>query len=265
MSPKPFRLLAIGGSDSSGGAGVQADIKTAGAFGVYAMTAITAVTAQDTQRVRSIHLLPARAVSEQIRGCLDDIGADAVKVGMLSSAEIVKSVAATLRRHARNLPIVLDPVMVATSGRRLLATDAVGVMTAALLPLAALVTPNLPETRALTGLRGTDRKSVEAAARKLIALGAQAVLIKGGHSTRETVDDVLVWRGGVEIYAFPRIRTRHTHGTGCTFATAIACGLAKGLSLPLAVGHAREFVQKAIESAPGLGRGHGPLNLLGRA
>jgi hydroxymethylpyrimidine/phosphomethylpyrimidine kinase len=265
LSPKPFRLLAIGGSDSSGGAGVQADIKTAGAFGVYAMTAITAVTAQDTQRVRSIHLLPARAVSEQIRGCLDDIGADAVKVGMLSSAEIVKSVAATLRRHARNLPIVLDPVMVATSGRRLLATDAVGVMTAALLPLAALVTPNLPETRALTGLRGTDRKSVEAAARKLIALGAQAVLIKGGHSTRETVDDVLVWRGGVEIYAFPRIRTRHTHGTGCTFATAIACGLAKGLSLPLAVGHAREFVQKAIESAPGLGRGHGPLNLLGRA
>ncbi|HEX3944488.1 MAG TPA: bifunctional hydroxymethylpyrimidine kinase/phosphomethylpyrimidine kinase [Rhizomicrobium sp.] len=262
MRPKPPRLLIIAGSDSSGGAGIQADIKTASVFGVYAMTAITAVTVQDTQRVHSIELMPSKTVRDQIRVCLHDIGADAIKIGMLGSADIVEGVASVLKKHARGIPIVLDPAMVATSGKRLLARDAIETLLTKLLPLAAMVTPNLPEARALTGSRATDRKSAESAGRKLIAMGAAAALIKGGHATRETVDDVLVWSGGVEVYAFPRIRTKHTHGTGCVLSTAIACGLAQGLSLPLATGRAREFVQHAIETAPGLGRGHGPLNLL---
>jgi hydroxymethylpyrimidine/phosphomethylpyrimidine kinase len=265
LTAKPPRLLIIAGSDSSGGAGIQADIKTACAFGVYAMTAVTAVTVQDTERVHAVELVSPKTVRDQIRVCLNDIGADVIKIGMLGSAEIVDAVASTLKRHARGIGIVLDPVMASTSGRQLLARDAVAAFKSKLLPLAALVTPNLPEARVLTGLRGTDRKSVEAAGRKLIGMGAQAALIKGGHTTRETVDDVLVWKGGVEIYAFPRVRTRHTHGTGCALSTAIACGLAQGLSLPLAVGRAREFVQHAIETAPGLGGGHGPLNLLTRS
>jgi len=262
LRPKPPRLLIIAGSDSSGGAGIQADIKTANVFGVYAMTAVTAVTVQDTQRIHSIALLPAKTVRDQIRVCLSDIGADAIKIGMLGSVEIVLAVANALKRYARDIPIVLDPVMIATSGKRLLARDAVAAFKSELLPLATLVTPNLPEARTLAGMRGSDRRAAETAARKLIAMGADAALIKGGHATKATVDDVLVWSGGVEIYGFPRLRTKHTHGTGCVLSTAIACGLAKGESLPLATGRAREFVQQAIETAPGLGRGHGPLNLL---
>jgi hydroxymethylpyrimidine/phosphomethylpyrimidine kinase len=264
LTAKPARLLIIGGSDSSGGAGLQVDIKTACAFGVYAMTAVTAVTAQDTERVRAVELVSPKMVAAQIAACLKDIGADAVKIGMLGSAAIPRAVAAALKEAARDIPVVLDPVMISTSGKRLLAANGVETLKTKLLPLAALITPNLPETCALTGIRGTDRKSIETAGCKLMSAGAAAVLIKGGHATTETVDDVLVWKGGVEIYAFPRIATRHTHGTGCVLSTAIACGLAQGLSLPLAVGRAREFVQHAIETAPGLGRGHGPLNLLMR-
>jgi hydroxymethylpyrimidine/phosphomethylpyrimidine kinase len=254
------RVLVIAGSDSSGGAGIQADIKTAMAFGCYAQTAITAVTAQNTRGVRAVHLVPPEIVAAQIEACLSDIGADAIKIGMLGSAKVVKAVAGTLRKHARKIPVVLDPVMVSTSGSRLLAANAVAAMTKELFPLAALVTPNIPEAKALAHLKGTRRNDAEAAARELIAMGAGAALIKGGHATASTIDDVLVWKGGVEVYAFPRIKTRHTHGTGCTLSTAIACGLAQGLSLPLSVGRAREYVQKAIETAPGLGKGHGPLN-----
>jgi len=262
LSAKPPRLLIVAGSDSGGGAGVQADIKTATAFGVYAMTALTAITVQDTRRVHSVQLLSPKIVCDQIRSCLKDIGADAVKIGMLGSTEIVAAVAGTLKQHARNIPLVFDPVMIASSGKRLLTRDALVVCTSKLLPLATLVTPNFPEARALAGMRGTSRKSAETAGRKLIQMGARAALIKGGHATRETVDDVLVWQGGVETYGFPRIRTKHTHGTGCVLSTAIACNLAKGESLPLATGRAREFVQHAIETARGLGRGQGPLNLL---
>jgi hydroxymethylpyrimidine/phosphomethylpyrimidine kinase len=256
----PARLLIVAGSDSSGGAGLQADIKTASAFGVYAMTAVTAVTAQDTRSVRRVHPVPAAIVAEQIAMCLDDIGADAIKIGMLGSAGVVKAVADALEKKARNIPIVLDPVMLSTSGTRLLAANAVAALKARLMPLAALVTPNIPEAQVLTGLHGAHRDEAERAGRALIAMGASAALIKGGHATKSTVDDVLVWNGGVEIYAFPRIRTRHTHGTGCALSTAIACGLAQGMSLPLATGRAREFVQNAIATAPGLGKGHGPLN-----
>ncbi len=262
MSPKPPRLLIIAGSDSSGGAGLQADIKTAGLFGVYAMTAVTGVTVQDTQRVHSVELQPPKIVRDQIRVCLNDIGADAIKIGMLGSADIVDAVAGALKKLARGIPIVLDPVLISSSGKRLLSHDAIAAFKSELLPLASLATPNLPEARALAGMRGTDRRAAETAARKLIAMGADAALIKGGHATSATVDDVLVWEGGVEIYCFPRLRTKHTHGTGCVLATAIACGLTRGLSLPLATGRAREFVQHAIETAPGFGRGHGPLNLL---
>jgi hydroxymethylpyrimidine/phosphomethylpyrimidine kinase len=260
LSSAQPRLLIISGSDSGGGAGLQGDIKTACAFGVYAMTAVTAVTVQDTSRVHSVQLMKPQLVADQIAVCLKDIGADAIKIGMLGNAPIVRAVAAVLKKHARNVPIVLDPVMLSTSGASLLDARGVDALKRELLPLATVITPNLPEARALAGLRSSDRKKVEGAGRKMMAMGAGAALIKGGHSTRATIDDVLVWQGGVEVYAFPRLRTRHTHGTGCTFSTAIACALAKGKSLPLATGRAREFVQHAIESAPGFGRGHGPLN-----
>jgi hydroxymethylpyrimidine/phosphomethylpyrimidine kinase len=256
----PARVLIIAGSDSSAGAGIQADLKTAQAFSVYAQTAITAVTAQNTRGVRALHLVPPEIVAAQIEACLSDIGADAIKIGMLGSAKVVRAVANVLSKRARKIPIVLDPVMVSTSGHSLLAANAVAAMTKDLFPLATLVTPNIPEAKALAHLKGTKRNDAEVAARKLIAMGAGAALIKGGHATRTTVDDVMVWKGGVEVYAFPRIKTKHTHGTGCTLSTAIACGLAQGLSLPLAVGKAREYVQVAIETAPGLGKGHGPLN-----
>jgi hydroxymethylpyrimidine/phosphomethylpyrimidine kinase len=257
--PQPKRLLIIAGSDSGGGAGIQADIKTASAFGVYAMTAVTAITAQNTKTVSRIHLIPADVVRQQISLCLADIGADAIKIGMLGSASIVKAVADTLAKHARKIPIVLDPVMISTSGKTLLPESAIGALKKHLLPLAMLITPNLPETKALT-----DIKDSEKAARKLIEMGAKAALIKGGHSTKETIDDILVWDRGVDVFAFPRIKTQHTHGTGCALSSAIACGLAKGEPLPLAVSRAREFLQAAIETAPGLGKGHGPLNLLKR-
>ena len=256
------RLLIIAGSDSSGGAGLQADIKTASAFGVYAMTAVTAVTVQDTKGVRAIHPVPPRIVAEQIAATLADIGADAIKIGMLGSAAVVKAVADVLEKRARKIPIVLDPVMASTSGTRFLAANAVAAMKSRLFPLAALVTPNIPETKTLVGLASTRRADVERAGHELIGLGAKGALIKGGHATRATVDDVLVWERGVEVYAYPRLKTRHTHGTGCTLSTAIACGLAQELSLPLAVGRAREFVQHAIETAPGLGKGRGPVNFM---
>ena len=257
---KPARLLIIAGSDSSGGAGIQADIKTAAAFGVYAMTAITAITAQNTKAVTAVHAVPPEIVRRQIVACLEDIGADAIKTGMLANAAIVKIVAATLKKYARGIPVVVDPVMVSTSGAALLTREAEETIRKRLLPLATLVTPNIPEAKRLTGMRGTGRAELRSAARRLIEMGAKAALIKGGHSTRATIDDVLVWDGGEDILAFPRIKTRHTHGTGCTLATAVACGLAQGLPLPVAVGKAREYVQAAIADAPGFGHGHGPLN-----
>lgn len=265
MNPRPKRLLIIAGSDSGGGAGIQADIKTADAFGIYAMTAITAVTAQNTKAVSVIHSVPAKVVAAQIEACLSDIGADAIKIGMLGSAPVVRAVAGAIAQAAKSIPVVLDPVMVSTSGSRLLSEQAVMALKRTLLPLATIVTPNIPEARALVGLRGTTIKQAEASGRALMGLGAKAALIKGGHATRATIDDVLVWEGGTEVLAFPRINTKHTHGTGCTYASAIACGLAEGLSLPLAVGRARDYVQAAIESAPGFGKGHGPLNHFAKA
>jgi len=255
---RPARLLIIAGSDSSGGAGIQAGIKTAASFGVYAMTAITAVTVQNTKGVGAIHAVPPAIVRGQIAAVLSDIGADAIVIGMLFSAPIVRAVAEALA--GCKLPIVVDPVMISTSGATLLDSRAAESLKKLLLPLATLVTPNLPEMQRLTGVRGTRLDDMRRAAARLCEMGAKAVLIKGGHSTRSTIDDLLVWDMGEDVLAYPRLKTRHTHGTGCTLAAGIACGLAQGLSLPLAVSRAREYVQGAIARAPGFGKGHGPLN-----
>ncbi|HEY5048188.1 MAG TPA: bifunctional hydroxymethylpyrimidine kinase/phosphomethylpyrimidine kinase [Rhizomicrobium sp.] len=259
---KPPRLLVIAGSDSSGGAGLQADIKTAIAFGVYAMTAVTAVTAQDTTAVHAVRLMPPDLVRAQILACLNDIGADAIKIGMLGSAAIARAVADVLERDARDIPLVLDPVLASTSGKRFLDARGIDVLRNRLFPLATLITPNLPEAETLTGLPASTSGQIVSAANRLRERGVRAALIKGGHSNSAMIEDTLVWDGGVETFAFPRIDARHTHGTGCTLATAIACGLAEGLSLPLVVGRARAFVQTAIATAPGFGRGRGPLNHL---
>jgi len=260
LNPKHPRILVIAGSDPSGGAGIQADLKTAQAFGVYAQTAITAVTVQNTLGVTGNHMVPPQIVRDQIIACLSDIGADAIKTGMLGNAEMVEMVAATLAEHAPEIPLVVDPVMVAKGGSSLLDAAAVTALKKKLLPLATLVTPNLPEAEVLTGIYPKSEHRIRNAAMVFKLTGVSSVLFKGGHGEGEIVCDVL-WSGGnFTPFESPRIETRHTHGTGCTLATAIACGLAEGRALPDAVSRAIEFVQNAIRTAPGLGQGHGPLN-----
>jgi len=255
------RVLIIAGSDSGGGAGIQADIKAVMAMGGYSATAVTAITAQNTIGVHAIMPVPPAMVRRQIAAVLDDIGADAIKIGMLGDAATVAAVADDLESRPR-VPLVLDPVMVAKGGASLLQDDAVLALRQRLLSLAALITPNLPEAEALLG-HAVDHP--EAAALELRALGAEAVLLKGGHADGAIVRDVLAHAGGVEIFAMPRLETRHTHGTGCTQASAIAACLAQGLSLSEAVSRARRYVQAAIATAPGFGAGHGPLNHNARA
>jgi hydroxymethylpyrimidine/phosphomethylpyrimidine kinase len=254
------RLLIVAGSDSGGGAGIQADLKTASAFGVYGMTAITAITVQNTRGVCGVQKVAPETVAGQIEACLSDIGADAIKTGMLVDAAIVAAVAGALEKHAHGIPLVLDPVMVATSGDALISDDAVETMAERLFPRAALVTPNLPEARRLTGLAVENRAEIRAAGEKLIAMGAKAALIKGGHGAAQVIEDVLVRPGGEKVFTSPRIDSRNTHGTGCTLATAIACGLAEGRDLAEAVARARSYVRRAIAAAPDFGGGHGPLN-----
>jgi len=254
------RVLAIAGSDSGGGAGIQADIKTASAFRVYAMTAITAVTAQDTTGIGAIHPIPPQVVREQIERCLADIGADAIKIGMLGSADIARAVVAAL---PKGIPLVVDPVLVSTSGSALADGGVLEVLKADLFPRATLVTPNLPETEALCGFALADPEDVLRAGETLLSLGPGAVLIKGGHGAESTVTDILFTPDTPPRFFFaPRIDTKHTHGTGCTLSTAIACGLAQGMPLSDAIARAHAFVQKAIATAPGFGKGHGPLNHL---
>jgi hydroxymethylpyrimidine/phosphomethylpyrimidine kinase len=256
------RLLIIAGSDSSGGAGIQADIKTATAFGVYSMTAITAVTAQDTTGIHAIHPVPDSVVRDQIACCLSDIGADAIKIGMLGTLETVAAVADILEEQALRIPLVLDPVLASTSGTALLAAEAVDAMTSRLFPLATLVTPNLPEAAQLAGMSLCDDEQIVHAAQRLRALGARAVLVKGGHASGDRVRDILVCGAGAEIFDDIRIEARSAHGTGCALATAIACGLACHSSLSDAIRHARRFVRAALESVPGMGHGNGPLNCM---
>lgn len=251
------RVLAIAGSDSGGGAGIQADIKTITLMGGYAATAVTAVTVQDTAGVHAIHAVPPGIVAEQIRAVLDDIGADAIKIGMLGDARIIAAVAEAL--DGVRVPIVLDPVMVAKGGGQLLADSAVSMLVERLLPRAAVVTPNVPELVALTGTEVADEADMLLAAQELLTFGPGAVLAKGGHLPGDRVTDWLVTREGQTRFEAPRVSTPHTHGTGCTLASAVATGLAAGLPLGVAVERARAYLLSALAAAPGLGRGHGPL------
>jgi len=257
-SPKPPRLLVIAGSDSSGGAGLQADLKTAQAFGVYAQTAVTAITVQNTHGVTQVHPVPATVVRAQIDAALNDIGADAIKIGMLGNGEIAAAVADAL--EGSSIPLVLDTVLIASSGAPLLDDDGIAVLKERLLRRAALVTPNLPEAEALTGIYPKNEHRLRNAAMVFKLLGVDHVLFKGGHGEGPVLRDVL-WTGG-EFLPFEAARqdTLHTHGTGCTLATAIACGLARQLPLKDAVARAHAYVQEAIRTAPSLGSGAGPLN-----
>jgi hydroxymethylpyrimidine/phosphomethylpyrimidine kinase len=255
--------LTIAGSDSGGGAGIQADLKTFQAFGVFGTSAITAITAQNTLGVRAVHAVPGAVVREQIRAVAADFEIGAVKTGMLATRELVELVAGSLREE-RLGNYVLDPVMVATSGDRLLADDAVHAITTSLLPLCTIVTPNLDEARILTGVDAHDVDAMKEAARTLVENGAHAALVKGGHLSGNTVTDVFFNGLDFTTFARPRIDTTSTHGTGCTLSAAIAAGLAHGITLQRAVEAALSFVHDAIATAPGLGHGHGPLNFQSR-
>ncbi|MCW2246535.1 hydroxymethylpyrimidine/phosphomethylpyrimidine kinase [Azospirillum fermentarium] len=256
------RVLIVAGSDSGGGAGIQADIKAVSALGAYAATAITALTAQNTLGVHGVLPIDPAFVVQQMAVVLDDIGADAVKVGMLATAEVIEAVAATYETRAVNVPLVVDPVMVAKGGHSLLAREAELTLKKRLLPLAEIVTPNLPEAEALTGLAIHDLDEMRRAAGMILSFGARAVLLKGGHMEGERLQDLLLTEDGERVFESPRLHTPHTHGTGCTLASAIAAGIAQGLNVVDAVTRARTYVQIAIETAPGLGHGHGPLNHL---
>ncbi|HEV7354059.1 MAG TPA: bifunctional hydroxymethylpyrimidine kinase/phosphomethylpyrimidine kinase [Brevundimonas sp.] len=255
---RPARVLIIAGSDSGGGAGLQADLKAVTMLGGFAATAVTAITVQNTLGVHGVHPLPLDLIEAQARAVLDDIGADAIKTGMLGSVEVVERVAAILDTSAA--PAVVDPVMVAKGGHPLLAEAAVAAVRDLMIPRAALLTPNAPEAEALTGLEVRDLDGQRKAGEALLALGARAVLMKGGHVPGDTVLDLLLTPTGETVLEGPRVETRHTHGTGCTLASACAAGLARGLPLEQAVAEAWAYVAEAIRRAPGLGGGHGPLD-----
>ena len=256
--------LTIAGSDSGGGAGIQADLKTFSALGVYGASAITALTAQNTRGVQAVHDVPADFVARQIDSVFCDLAVSAVKIGMLSNTQVIAAVADRLSAHARTIPVVLDPVMVATSGDRLIRDDAVAALRETLLPRADLITPNLPEAAVLLGEAvARDEAEAEAQARRLVALGARAVLIKGGHGGGESSTDHLVTADGASRrFRAKRIATRNTHGTGCTLSAAVAAGLARGLGLADAVAAAKAYLTAAIGAADRLaiGSGHGPVH-----
>jgi hydroxymethylpyrimidine/phosphomethylpyrimidine kinase len=251
--------LSIAGSDSGAGAGIQADLKTFAAFGVYGVTVITAITAQNTVGVRAVQEIDPDVISAQLDAVAEDFAITGLKTGMLSSAAIIETVAAGIRRH-RLRPLVVDPVMVAKSGDRLLREDAVDALRRTLLPLAQVVTPNIPEAEVLCGRPIRTHSDRVGAARAIMELGAHAVVIKGGHSEDDPIIDLLVDGDGVREFRAPRIATSSTHGTGCTFSAAIAAALAHGQDLGAAVGEARAYLSSALAEAAGLGHGHGPLN-----
>ena len=256
----PGRVLIIAGSDSGAGAGIQADIITVTALGGYAMTAVTAVTVQNTQGVSAVHEIPADIVAAQIRSVLPDIGADVIKTGMLSSVSIIEAVAAALNEFGPTIPRVVDPVMRAKGGHALQAANAVEVLTRCLIKNAAVVTPNLPEAEVLTGLNINTVEDMEASVDALRNLGAGAVLLKGGHLEGNRLLDLLITPDNVVRFEDIRIESNSTHGTGCTLSSAVAAGMAAGMSLNDATVRARAYVREAILTAPSLGQGHGPLN-----
>ena len=252
----PPRALTIAGSDSGGGAGIQADLKTFAAFGVYGLSAITAITAQNTQEVRSAYELPATSVAEQIDVVLEDIGAQAAKTGMLANAQIIEAVVERIRHW--QLRVVVDPVMRAKSGDALLQSKAVDALRKQLLPLAEVITPNLPEAEVLTGRIVKTSYEMREAARAIHDLGVQHVVVKGGHREEEPIDIYFDGSHFHELRA-ERLETRHTHGTGCTFSAAITALLARGYTVPEAIAEAKTYITGAIRYAPGIGHGHGPV------
>jgi hydroxymethylpyrimidine/phosphomethylpyrimidine kinase len=254
------RVLIIAGSDSGGGAGIQADIKAVTCLNGFAATAVTAITAQNTLGVFGIHEIPTHIVAQQIEVVLSDIGANVIKTGMLATAPMINAVADTLARVAPKIPRVVDPVMRAKGGHPLLADDAARTLISKVVRGAAVVTPNLPEAEVLIGRSIKTIADMQVAVEPLKALGADAVLLKGGHLEGHDLVDMLITRDGVKSFADTRIDTKSTHGTGCTLASAIAAGLAQKLSLLDAVIRARAYVREALRSAPGFGEGHGPLN-----
>ncbi len=257
------KVLTIAGSDSGGGAGIQADLKTFSAIGCYGMSVITALTAQNTRGVTGIHAVPPAFAVEQIDAVLSDIGADAVKIGMLYSAELIEAVAAALKKHSAQ-KIVLDPVMVAQSGDKLLQDDAVEAIKAYLMPLAEVVTPNLPEVAVLTGQALKNREDIEGAAKILATHGSRSILIKGGHGDDNQSTDLLYLAHENRLLrlAAKRIITRNNHGTGCTLSSAIASYLAQGHDIETAVRKAKEFMNHAIAAGAAykIGHGHGPVH-----
>ena len=251
--------LTIAGSDSGGGAGLQADLKTFHQFGVYGTSVVVALTAQNTRGVRSVHAVPAEMVRDQLAALAEDLPPAALKTGMLASPALVRQVADAIHGYGWSR-VVVDPVIVATSGDRLLDVDAEAVIRDVLLPLAAVVTPNIEEATILAEMEVTDLPSMERAGRRILGLGAKAALIKGGHLPGERLVDLLVTPEGARRYEHPRVPTTSTHGTGCTLSAAITAGLALGHPLETAVSNAVDFVQRALRAAPGLGGGHGPLH-----
>ncbi len=259
MHNPPPVALTIAGSDSGGGAGIQADLKTFHAYGVFGCSAVTAVTAQNTKGVEAVHAIPEDVVRSQIDAVVGDLAPAAVKSGMLATAELVLTVAERIGHHGLS-NYVLDPVMVSTSGHRLLDDDAVDAIRGSLIPLATVVTPNLHEAEILTGRRIEGPDDLEPAARELLGMGARTALIKGGHLEGADAVDLLLTEDGQRVWSRPRLETAAGHGTGCTLSAALAAGLALGLPLTDASAAAIDFVARALAAAPGLGSGHGPIN-----
>lgn len=253
------RVLIIAGSDSGGGAGIQGDVKTVTCLGGYAATAITALTAQNTLGVFGIHDVPEDFIRQQIKLVLDDIGADCLKTGMLNKESVIEVVADSISEYP-DIPLVLDPVMFAKGGASLLPESALATLKKLLIPLAEIITPNIPEAEYLAGMSIKNIADMRVAAQKVLALGCKSVLLKGGHLDGEVVTDLLLTEEGETIFEQPRIVSKNTHGTGCALASAIATGIAQKMSLIDAVSRARSYVLEAIKTAPSIGKGHGALN-----
>ena len=254
------RVLICAGSDSGGGAGIQADIKTVTAMGGFASTAVTALTAQNTMGVSSIFEVPINFLLEQIRVVLSDLGADCIKTGMLHNVGVIEAISEAIEKGGNEKYLVVDPVMVAKGGHKLLELSALDALKSYMIARADLLTPNIPEAELLTGSEVNNIDTMRRAAHVILEMGSKAVLLKGGHLKGDTLTDILVTKDSEKIYSGPRFLTNHTHGTGCSLASAIATGVAQGNTLEMAVQRARDYVFTAIKTAPQFGEGHGPLN-----
>ena len=258
--PMNGRVLICAGSDSGGGAGIQADIKTVTALGCFAATAITALTSQNTKGVFDVLDIPTSFLRQQMTVVLEDIGADVIKTGMLHNVGVIRTISDTIEDLGGGPSLVIDPVMVAKGGHSLLQSSAVDALKNELIRMADVLTPNIPEAEVLTGIEITSVDDMRRAGEYLLKMGPKSVLIKGGHLTDDTLTDILLTGSAVTLYSSPRLKTVHTHGTGCTLASAVAAGIAQGLEVQIATERARKYVFEAIRTAPGLGAGHGPLN-----